>query len=526
MKTVRLSVISTAIIAITVTAAFCCSYAHCQADVPGWNPRDVSGGPGQDRLRYYTFGEAKSEDSFEILVVTARMWSKGRDSVEVAQTHLRPGVRLLFLEAGEGLPELAEKLERIYEAEGRKEASTIGFLSHQPPSGGELRIGTTKIKVQSTEDLEKLSDSVGEYFKRIGKIMTADGQIQWLGCDTAGPGIDQVILRELDKISGREQLGAIKGYHVKDHGKLERAYQWIFESENELTYSTRGNAERKILDGTRRNGYIKDLEVTHPSLNKKVRKEAQERYSTQIVPDAPIRTKKAQDEEHKKNQYDSTAPVVKDPGQKVSTPSEDEVSQRYADITSSKEKTEVQKQLCPELLKALEKDVELAKTSHEGVVNANRQGNLSWCRTALSELEDAKTRIKDYFDRYSNECADYSDPKIDDQYRENMLMAINQALALEGRCEASQLPSCAQIAQKARRLVANRRVINAGSLGTPQNSQSSEANLHLCYECQDEDGRPGVVILGGHGGKSQFFPAGVSVQSNCNCSTANMVINY
>lgn len=98
-----------------------------------------------------------------------------------------------------------------------------------------------------------------------------------------------------------------------------------------------------------------------------------------------------------------------------------------------------------------------------------------------------------------------------------------------GSSEASPFSGssdCEELEAWARDLVANKRVVNGSALGNPQRTQIYPANLHLCYDCTNEDGTPGVVILGGHGGWSHFWPAVVRVQRNCNCGTANLDINY
>ncbi|MDQ7790440.1 MAG: hypothetical protein RDU41_10395 [Clostridia bacterium] len=89
-----------------------------------------------------------------------------------------------------------------------------------------------------------------------------------------------------------------------------------------------------------------------------------------------------------------------------------------------------------------------------------------------------------------------------------------------------QGPPCDNVAAWARGLVAKGQTVGKGALGNPQNARVYPANLHLCYECQHSDGTPGSVILGGHGGWSDFYPAVVNVQRNCNCDTANMNISY
>ena len=92
------------------------------------------------------------------------------------------------------------------------------------------------------------------------------------------------------------------------------------------------------------------------------------------------------------------------------------------------------------------------------------------------------------------------------------------------------MESCEDVVKWANQLVAARRTVNKQVLANvrrpPARTKVYPANLHLCYECEYEDPTKGVVIIGGHGGWSHFFPSVVRVQRNCDCERANMDIRY
>jgi len=120
-----------------------------------------------------------------------------------------------------------------------------------------------------------------------------------------------------------------------------------------------------------------------------------------------------------------------------------QVPQKMAEVMQKCQREDPRNKICPELLQAIKKDIDSVKDNYEAVRNANSRGDMTWCETALAELHEAQNRLRKDSDRYRNECASYSHPKINEQYKEDLVKAVDKTLALKGQCEQPRprLPS-------------------------------------------------------------------------------------